>query len=84
LSKNSQPITGRFATAFANYRFANSQFADYPRPTVYAMHMCVTQPIQCFSTIQRTGNVPVQVFPFHMLDTDGTGRLAIFTVPSGP
>ena len=35
LSKNSQPITGRFATAFANYRFANSQFADYPRP-----HQC--------------------------------------------
>ena len=32
LSKNSQPITGRFAAAFANYPFADSQFADYPRP----------------------------------------------------
>jgi len=41
LSKNSQPITGRFATAFANYPFANSQFADYPSPSRVAVDFVV-------------------------------------------
>ena len=47
MSKNSQPITGRFAAAFANYLFADSQFADYPRLSVRVPLNCGMWKVKC-------------------------------------
>ena len=57
LSKNSQPITGRFATAFANYPFANSQFADYPSPPYFGyihLHSCKHKTVTLKLTLTLT------------------------------
>ena len=76
LSKNSQPITGRFAVAFANYLFADSQFADYPKPVMQRETGSVTV------SLKHDGTVKMANLPVPSVFDRRTGRLAIFTVPS--